>query len=117
MKAMHRVALMAPAVRLLLTGGPLQASEMDKGIESSARKSYVFKTYLKGEDIKIRAEDGVSTSTETVADDSSKSLARKLWQDLKTRTTTGANIDEASITALVRMTLLHHCSTSALNCR
>ena len=117
MKATYRVALMAPAVPLLLTRGPVHASEEDGRIESSTRKSYVFKTYLKGEDIKIRAEDGVSTSTETVADDSSKSLARKLWQDLKTRTTTGANIDEASITALVRMTLLHHCSTSALNCR
>jgi hypothetical protein len=117
MKAMYRVALMAPAVPLLLTRGPLHASEMDKGVESSTRKSYVFKTYLKGEDIKIRSEDGVSTLTETVADDSSTSLARKLWQDLKTRTTTGANIDEASITALVRMTLLQHCSGSALNCR
>jgi hypothetical protein len=115
MKAMYHVALMAPAVRLLLPRGPLHASEMDNSVESSTRKSYGFKTYLKGDDIKLRSKDGVSTSTGAVADDSSKSLARKLWQDLKTRTTTGANIDEASITALVRMTLLQHCSTSALN--
>jgi hypothetical protein len=40
----------------------------------------VFKTYLKDDDIKIRSKDGVTILTETVADDSSKSLARKLWQ-------------------------------------
>ena len=77
MKATYRVALMAPAVPLLLTRGPVHASEED-GIESSTRKSYVFKTYLKGDDIKIRSKDYVSTLTETVADDFSKSLARKL---------------------------------------
>jgi len=77
MKATYRVALMAPAVPLLLTRGPVHASEED-GIESSTRKSYVFKTYLKVDDIKIRSKDYVSTLTETVADDFSKSLARKL---------------------------------------
>jgi hyperosmotically inducible protein len=78
MKATYRVALMAPAVPLLLTRGPVHASEEDDGIESSTRKSYVFKTYLKGDDIKIRSKDYFSTLTETVADDFSKSLARKL---------------------------------------
>ena len=76
MKAMYRVALMAPAVPLLLTRGPVHASEED-GIESSTRKSYVFKTTLKGDDIKIRSKDYVSTLTGTGTDDSSKFLAQE----------------------------------------
>jgi len=77
MKAMYRVALMAPAVPLLLTRGPVHASKEDESIESSTRKSYVFKTTLKGDDIKIRSKDYVSTLTGTVTDDSSKSLAQE----------------------------------------
>jgi hypothetical protein len=34
---------------------------MDNRIEASAKKSYVFKTYLKGDDIKIQSRDGVVT--------------------------------------------------------
>ena len=44
---------------LLMTGVPVHASTMDDRIESSAKKSYVFKTYLEGDDIKIQSKDGV----------------------------------------------------------
>ena len=55
------------AVALLLAGAPAQASsKTDNRIESSARKSYVFKTYLKGDDIKIQSKDGVVTLTGSV---------------------------------------------------
>ena len=49
---------------------------MDDRIESSARKSYVFKTYLNGDDIKIQSMDGVVTLTGTVSEESHKSLAQ-----------------------------------------
>jgi osmotically-inducible protein OsmY len=55
----------------------LYASELDDRIKSSAKDSYVFKTYLKGDDIKIESKDGVVTLTGTVADESHKSLARE----------------------------------------
>ena len=78
MKAINRLALMAPAVRLLLASVPVHASEVDDSMESLTDKSYMFKNYLRSDDIKIRSKDGVSTSTGTVPDDSSKSWTRKL---------------------------------------
>ena len=46
-------------------------------IESSAKKSYVFKNYLKDDDIKIQSKDGAVTLTGTVSEESHKSLARE----------------------------------------
>jgi len=77
MKAMYRVALMMAAVALMVTSVPVRASEMDDRIESSARKSYIFKTYLQGDDIKIESKDGVVTLTGVVADASRKVLAEE----------------------------------------
>ena len=54
----------------------------DDRIESSAKKSYVFKTYLKGDDIKIQSTDGVVTLTGTVSEDAHKSLARETVANL-----------------------------------
>jgi len=197
---------MVAAVALFAISMPVHASKMDDRIESSARKSYVFETYLKTDDIKIQSVNGVVSLTGTVSEESHKSLAKEtvaslpgvksvdnrlevkgdrsaeysdawimmkvkatLWfhrsvsglktevnnvkggivtlqgeatsqaqKDLttgyakgvegvkdvknemtvsvaKTSRTVGQNIDDASITALVKMTLLYHRSTSALN--
>ena len=76
MKAIYRVAVMVAMVALLTTM-PVRASEMDDRIESSARDSYVFKTYLKGDDIKIQSKDGDVTLTGIVSDESHKSFARE----------------------------------------
>ena len=62
---------------LLLINVNLFASDTDDRIESSAKKTYVFKTYLKGDDIKIKSTDGVVALTGTVAEESHKSLARE----------------------------------------
>jgi hyperosmotically inducible protein len=82
MKAMYCVALMVAAVALLATSMPVYASKMDDGIESSAKKSYVFKTYLKGDDIKIQSKDGVVTLTGSVSEESHKSLAQETVANL-----------------------------------
>lgn len=76
MKVIYRVALMAAAVVLLAFSVPVQASEMDDRIESSARASYVFKTYLKGDDIEIQSRDGAVTLTGVVAEESRRGLAK-----------------------------------------
>jgi hyperosmotically inducible protein len=82
MKAMVRVALMVGVVALLVTSVPLHASEMDDRIESSARNSYIFATYLIGDDIKIQSMDGVVTLTGTVSKESHKSMAQETMASL-----------------------------------
>jgi osmotically-inducible protein OsmY len=196
--------MMVAAVALLALSMPVYASK-DSRIESSAKKSHVFMTYLKADDITIQSRDGAVTLTGTVSEESHKSLAQETvaslpgvksvdnrlevkgqrpiensdaWITVKVKTmilfhrnvstmtevnttngivtlqgkansqaqkdlateyakdiegvkdvknemtiaktskktqTAGRKIDDASITALVKMTLLYHRSTSALN--
>jgi osmotically-inducible protein OsmY len=61
---------------MLLASTSLRASETDERIESSAGKSYVFKTVLKDDSIKTESKDGVVTLTGTVAQDSDRRLAQ-----------------------------------------
>jgi len=75
MKKLYSISLMVAAVGLLAISMPVNASKMDDRIESSAKKSYVFKTYLKADAIKIQSKDGVVTLTGTVSEESHKSLA------------------------------------------
>ena len=82
MKAMVRAALVVGVVALLVTSVPLHASEMDDRIESSARNSYIFATYLNGDDIKIQSMDGVVTLTGAVSDESHKSMAQEIMASL-----------------------------------
>jgi hyperosmotically inducible protein len=77
MKAICSISLMAAAVLLFVLSVPVCASEMDDRIESSARDSYVFKTYLKGDDIKIHSKDGAVTLTGVVSEESRRGLARE----------------------------------------
>jgi len=77
MKALYSISLMVAAVALLAIGMPVHASTMDDRIESTARKSYVFKTYLQADDIKIQSKDGIVTLTGTVSEESHKSLAQE----------------------------------------
>jgi len=52
MKTIYRLVVMMMVVAvMLMLNMPVQASQMDNRIESSAKNSYVFKTYLKGDDI------------------------------------------------------------------
>ena len=76
MKPIYRVTLLAAMVTLL-TIMPALASEMDDRIESSARDSYVFKTFLKGDDIKIQSKDGAVTLTGIVSEESRRGLANE----------------------------------------
>ncbi len=79
MKVIYRVPLMLVMVAMvaLLTSVPVSATEMDNRIESSAKQSYVFKTYLKDDDIKIQSKDGAVTLTGIVLEESRKGLARE----------------------------------------
>jgi len=66
-QAIYSIALLATVAGLLMISMPAYASEMDSRIESTARQSYVFTTYLQGDDIRIKSRDGDVTLTGTVA--------------------------------------------------
>jgi hyperosmotically inducible protein len=76
MKKICSMSLMVAVVALLMISAPLHASEKDSGIESSAKQSYAFITYLKSDDIKIQSMDGAVTLTGRVSEKSHKSLAQ-----------------------------------------
>jgi osmotically-inducible protein OsmY len=67
---------------LLVSTAPLRANETDDRIESSAKKSYVFKTYLADDSIKMESKNGTVTLTGTVAEASHKSLAEDTVEGL-----------------------------------
>jgi osmotically-inducible protein OsmY len=103
---------------------PVHASKMDDRIESSARKSYVFKTYLKADDIKIQSMDGVVTLTGTVSEESHKSLARETVAGLPGVKTVDNRLEvkgerpaensDAWLMMKVKTTLLFHRSVSGI---
>src|SRR5580704_8871577 len=75
MKSMFPLTLAAVVSTMLISSPPARAADTDSRIESSAAKTYVFKTYLKDDSIKTQSRDGIVTLTGTVADVSHKSLA------------------------------------------
>jgi osmotically-inducible protein OsmY len=116
--------MMFAVVALLMLSMPVQASKMDNSIESSAKKSYVFQTYLKADDIKVKSEDGVVSLTGTVSEESHKSLAQETVADLpgvksvdnmlEVKGTPPAKMSDAWITAKVKTIFLFHRNVSAM---
>lgn len=82
MKANSLKSLAVIAAALLVTSVSVQASEMDDRIEFSAKNSYVFKTYLKGDDVKVASKDGIVTLSGIVEQDSHKGLAQETVANL-----------------------------------
>jgi hyperosmotically inducible periplasmic protein len=76
-KPMYHLAVLAAIVSMLFTTVPLFATETDDRIESSAKMTHVFKTYLKDDNITIQSKDGFVTLTGTVLDASHKTLAEE----------------------------------------
>jgi hyperosmotically inducible periplasmic protein len=126
-KAVYSVALtilIVAVVALLVLGMPVQATNMDDRIKSLAKMSYVFKTFLKGDDIKIQSRDGAVTLTGVVSEESHKSLALETVaglpgvQSVDSRlevkcAPTTANSD-SWLMDKVKVTLLFHRSVSAV---
>ena len=68
---------MVAAFALLAFSVPVHAENMDRRIEISAKQSYAFKTYLQGDDIKIKSKDGAVSLTGIVSENFHKSLAQE----------------------------------------
>ena len=82
MKFRYSLALILAATAFSISALPMRGSETDDRIEASAKKSYVFKTYLKDDAVKMESKDGMVTLTGTVANASHKSLAQDTVEGL-----------------------------------
>jgi len=76
MKVMYPLALVVAVAALVGSSTPLRASETDSRIESSFTKSYVYRTYLKDEHIKISSKDGAVTLSGDVYNETHKPMAQ-----------------------------------------
>ena len=125
MKKMSRVVVvMVAAMVLLALSIPAFASPADDRIESSVKETYVFKTFLKDDDVKVKSNDGVVTLTGTVADEYHKSLAnetavnisgvKSVDNKLEVKGEQPAERSDAWLTAKVKTTLLFHRNVSAM---
>ena len=122
MKTMLAMALTAALT--LAVSVPLLGSSTDDKIESSFKNSYVSKTFLKDDSVKIEAKDGIVTLTGTVSEESHKFLAGETAADLPAVTRVDNRLEIAHlavadvksnewITAKVKATLLFHSKVSA----
>jgi osmotically-inducible protein OsmY len=115
---------MVAAMALLAINVPAYATKMDDRIESSAKKSYVFKTYLKDDDIKIESKDSAVTLTGNVSEEYHKSLAQEtvaglpgvksVDNKLEVKGERPAENSDAWLSAKVKTTLLFHSSVSGI---
>jgi osmotically-inducible protein OsmY len=122
-KAMHCVLVIAALFAMLMDYVPVCAAEMDERIESSARQSYLFKTCLQGDDIKIQSKDGAVALTGIVAEKFHKALAqetiaslpgvRSVDNRLEVKDAPSTENSDAWLRDKVKVTLLFHRSVSA----
>jgi osmotically-inducible protein OsmY len=123
MKTMFPLTLATVVSTMLITSAPLRAADTDSQVESSAAKSYTFKTYLKDDSIKVDSKEGIVTLTGTVADASHKSMAentvaglpgvKSVDNELLINGEQPAEHSDTWITAKVKTTLLFHRNVSA----
>jgi osmotically-inducible protein OsmY len=87
MKTIYVIAFVAVLSTLVMTSVAIRAADKDGRIESVADKDeriesvakhlYVLKTFMKGDDITIKSNDGIVTLTGTVADEPRRLLAQE----------------------------------------
>jgi len=82
MKGIYLNVFFAVMAAVLLSNSSVRASETDDRIQSSAKDSYVYRTYLKDDVIKTESNDGVVTLTGTVSEESHRSLAQETVSNL-----------------------------------
>jgi len=76
MRVTYPLALVVAAAAVLVSSGPLRASDTDDRIETSFKNTYAYKTYLKDEHIKISAKDGAVTLSGDVYNETHKPMAQ-----------------------------------------
>jgi hyperosmotically inducible periplasmic protein len=124
MKTMLKLAVMMVAIIALLAASSTVYASKDSRIESTAKKTYVFKTLLQDDDIKIASKNGAVTLTGTVANVHHKSLAQETVANisgvksvdnkLEIKGTAPAENSDAWLTTKVKTMLLFHRNVSAM---
>ncbi|MBI3804682.1 MAG: BON domain-containing protein [Nitrospirae bacterium] len=124
MRTFYPRLLMAAAIALFVTSAPLHASDTDDRIETAAKKSYVFKTYLKDDSIHVNSKDGVVTLTGTVDQESHQTLAqetvaglpgvKRVDNQLKVKGERPAKDSDGWLATKVKSALLFHKNVSAV---
>ena len=122
-KAIVPFVFAAAAAALIVSSSPVRASETDDNIESSFKKTYVYKTYLTGDAITAKSENGVVTLTGTVGEDTHKSLAQdtvaglpgvtRVDNKLATKAEVAAENADTWIGRKVTLALLFHSNVKA----
>jgi len=130
MKSSYRMKSISFSILLAIIAAlamyvPLYGSDTDSRIESAAKNSYVFKTYLKNDDIKVDSKNGVVTLTGSVKDEYHKSLAQEtvaglpdvkdVNNHLEIKGEQAAKGSDAWLSAKVKSALLFHKNVSALH--
>ena len=123
MKTAYPIALLLATGAMFITSASLRASDTDDRIESSAKKSHVFKTYLKDDSIKTESKNGDVTLTGTVAETSHKTLAqdtveslpglKSVDNQLKVKGESHAEHSDGWVSTKVKTTLLFHRNVSS----
>lgn len=123
MKIIHSIFLTAAAATLLAITLPANASNTDSKIESAARNSYVFKTWLKDDNIKIHSENGNVTLTGMVSEEFHEIMAqttvgslpgvKSVENKLEVKGGRPTANSDAWVRDKVKATLLFHRSVSA----
>lgn len=122
MKTNYMKAIAIAASVLLLGNVSLYASETDDRIETAAKESYTFKTYLRNESVKVDSKNGAVTLKGTVREPSSKKLAEDTVENLPGVVSVDNQIkvryDEPEhsdgwLAAKIRSTLLFHRNVSS----
>jgi hyperosmotically inducible protein len=76
-KAVFLLVFAAVTAVTFAIDAPLFASATDDGVEPAFQNTYVYKTYLTDDSIKVEAKDGVVKLNGTVCDESHKALAQE----------------------------------------
>ena len=123
-RIMYPLAMLMAAVALLGSSVPLRASETDTRIESSFMKTYVYRTFLKEDHIKIDSKDGAVTLTGDVNGETHKVLAKLTAESMSGVTTVDNRIEikgdnpiensDAWVNMKVKTVLLFHRNVNAL---
>lgn len=124
MKKMYLLTVATAAVVLVANGIPVVAAEMDDRIESSFKESFIYKKYLKDENIKISSREGAVILSGSVSDESDKIIAYNIAEalpDIKSVDNridiTGNRPDEKSdiwISMKVKGALMYHRNVNAI---
>ena len=117
--------------RLEVKGAPLAATNSDAWLVTKVKTTLLFHSSVSAGATEVNVKDGVVTLRGDAGSQAQKDLTTEYAKDIdgvkdvknemvvskpaKKTQSTGGKIDDASITALAKMTLLYHGSTSALN--